>query len=160
MPLDQTEAEVRAQIRAIADRLEPLEGPMLPILHAVQASFGHVPQVALSEIADVLNLTAAEVHGIVSFYHDFRTEPAGRCIVRLCRAEACKSMGMDRLAAEVTAATGLGWGETTADGAVTLEAVYCLGLCACAPAAMVGDRLVGRATVARVLEEMTAQGVA
>ena len=127
-----------------------LEGPLLPILHAVQAAFGHVPQAVLPQIAKALNISKAEVHGVVSFYHDFREAPAGRHVLKLCRAEACQAMGADRVAAGVKAALGVDWHGTTADGAVTLEPVFCLGLCACGPAAMLDGRLVGRCDEARV----------
>ena len=127
-----------------------MEGPLLPILHAVQAEFGHVPQDALPVIAKSLNLSRAEVHGVMSFYHDFREEPAGKHVVKLCRAEACQSMGGDRVAAHAKAALGVDWHGTTADGAVTLEPIFCLGLCACAPAAMVGGKLVGRVDEVRL----------
>lgn len=158
MPLDGTEEAVRAQVRAIAHAHAGREGPLLPILHDVQAALGHIPEPALREIAAVLNLTAAEVHGVMSFYPDFRAEPEGRVAVRLCRAEACKSVGADALAAEVQARLGIGWGETTPDGAVTLKPVFCLGLCACGPAAMVGDRLVGRADAGRLVAEAKEAG--
>jgi formate dehydrogenase subunit gamma len=126
-----------------------LEGPLLPILHAVQVEFGHVPQSVLPQIAKALNLSKAEVHGVVSFYHDFREAPAGRHVLKLCRAEACQAMGADRVAAHVRDALGVDWHGTTPDGAVTLEPVFCLGLCACGPAAMVDGRLVGRCDEAR-----------
>ena len=121
-----------------------LEGPLLPILHAVQSAFGHIPDAAIPQIAKGLGLSKAEVHGVVSFYHDFRENPAGRHVLKLCRAEACQAMGADRVADAVKAALGIDWHETTADGRVTLEPVFCLGLCACGPAAMVDGRLVGR----------------
>ncbi len=127
----------------IADH-QGLEGPLLPILHAVQAAFGHIPQPAVPQIAKALNLSKAEVHGVVTFYHDFRETPAGRHVLKLCRAEACQAMGADRVAGAVKAALGIDWHETTPDGRVTLEPVFCLGLCACGPAAMVDGRLVGR----------------
>lgn len=127
-----------------------MEGPLLPILHAVQAEFGHVPQDALPVIAKSLNLSRAEVHGVMSFYHDFREEPAGAHVVKLCRAEACQSMGADRVAAHAKAVLGVDWHGTTADGAVTLEPIFCLGLCACAPAAMVDGKLVGRVDEVRL----------
>lgn len=126
-----------------------LEGPLLPILHAIQAEFGHVPQTALPVIADGLNLTKAEVHGVMSFYHDFREVPAGAHVVKLCRAEACQAMGADHLADYAKAKLGVDFHGTTADGSVTLEAVYCLGLCACAPAALVDGKVVGRVDEAR-----------
>jgi formate dehydrogenase subunit gamma len=132
------------QVRALVARHAGLEGPLLPVLHAVQEAFGHVPEAAVPVIADELNLSRAEVWGVVTFYHDFRREPAGRHVVRICRAEACQSMGGERLAAEAERRLGIGFGETSADGRVTLEAVYCLGLCATAPAAMVDGRPVGR----------------
>ena len=128
----------------VADHAD-LEGPLLPILHAVQAEWGHVPQAALPMIADALNLGRAEVHGVASFYHDFRKSPAGRHVVRLCRAEACQAQGADDFHAEVKALLGLDWHQTGADGAVTLEPVFCLGLCACGPSAMVDGQLIGRA---------------
>jgi formate dehydrogenase subunit gamma len=121
-----------------------LEGPLLPILHAVQAAFGFVPQETLPVIAKHLNISRAEIHGVVSFYHDFRETPAGRHIVKLCRAEACQAMGADRIAAHAKTVLGVDWHGTTADGAVTLEPVFCLGLCACAPAALVDGQVKGR----------------
>jgi formate dehydrogenase subunit gamma len=120
------------------------EGALLPILHDVQAAFGHVPQEALPIIAQALNISRAEAHGVMSFYHDFREKPAGRTVLKLCRAEACQSMGADALADHARRKLGIDWHETTADGAVTLEPVFCLGLCACGPAGLVGDRLVAR----------------
>ena len=121
-----------------------LEGPLLPILHAVQAAFGCVPRDAVPVIAHALNLTRAEVYGVVSFYHDFRERPAGRRVVKLCRAEACQSMGGNALAAAVLKHFCVGWNETSADGAVTIEPVYCLGLCSVAPAALVDGAPHGR----------------
>lgn len=125
-----------------------LEGPLLPILHAVQAEWGHIPAESLPIIAQDLNITRAEVHGVVSFYHDFREAPAGPHVVKLCRAEACQAMGGDRVAGHAQRALGIDWHGTSATG-VTLEPVFCLGLCACAPAAMVDGRLVGRVDEAR-----------
>jgi formate dehydrogenase subunit gamma len=123
-----------------------LEGPLLPILHAVQEAFGHVPEAAIPVIAEELNLTRAEVYGVVTFYHDFRPAPAGRHVIKLCRAEACQSMGAEALIAHAERLLGVSLGETSADGRVTLEAVYCLGLCATSPAALVDGRPVGRLT--------------
>jgi formate dehydrogenase subunit gamma len=127
-----------------------MEGPLLPILHAIQAEFGYVPQDALPIIAQDLNLSRAEVHGVMSFYHDFRENPAGNHVLKLCRAESCKSMGADRVAAHAQKALGIEWHETTKDGKVTLEPVFCLGLCACGPAAIVDGKLVGRVDEARI----------
>ena len=128
-------AEIAARVGEILRAHDGMEGPLLPILHAVQAAFGYVPRDALPVMAQHLNLTRAEVHGVMSFYHDFREDPAGRHVLKLCRAEACQSMGADRIAARAKGALGIEWHETTQDGAVTLEPVFCLGLCACAPAA-------------------------
>lgn len=136
-----------------------LEGPLLPILHAVQAEFGHVPAASLPRIADALNISKAEVHGVMSFYHDFRTHPAAAHVVKLCRAEACQSLGADRVAEHAQERLGTGFHGTSADGKVTLEPVYCLGLCACGPAAMVDGKVVGRVDEARldqILKEVRA----
>ena len=127
-----------------------MEGALLPILHAVQAEFGYIPQDVQPIIAKDLNISRAEVHGVVSFYHDYREKPAGRHVIKLCRAEACQSMGADRVAAHVQKMLGVDWHETTADGAVTLDPIFCLGLCACGPAAMVDGKLIARADVARM----------
>ena len=140
--LDVTETSQR--VVEILDAHEGMEGSLLPILHAIQSSFGYVPQDALALIAKRLNLGKAEVHGVMSFYHDFREHPAGQHVVKLCRAEACQAMGADSVAAHAQKALGIDWHETTKDGQVTLEPIFCLGLCACAPAAMVDGRLVGR----------------
>lgn len=138
------DAEIASKTEAIVGRLKPLEGPLLPILHDVQKEFGYVPKAALPVIASGLNLSRAEVHGVVSFYHDYREEPAGRHVIKMCRAEACQSMGGDELGERLLALLGVDWHETSADGAATIEPVYCLGLCACAPAAMVDGQVIGR----------------
>jgi len=120
------------------------EGATLVILHALQDAFGYVPQAAEPMIAQALNLSRAEVHGVLTFYPDFRREPPGRHVLKLCRAEACQAAGGDALAAHAEARLGVTFGATTADGAVTLEPAYCLGLCATAPSAMIDERVVGR----------------
>jgi len=132
------------RIAEILDAHRGLEGPLLPILHAIQEAFGYVPDSAIPQIAQALMLSKAEVHGVISFYHDFRSAPAGRHVLKLCRAEACQTMGADAVADRIKTALGIDWHETTPDGRVTLEPVFCLGLCACGPAAMVDGRLVGR----------------
>ena len=109
----------------------------LPILHALQATFGYVDRAAIPMIAEATNLSRAEIHGVVSFYHDFRSAPAGRHVVKLCRAEACQAVGAVALADHAKRRLGIDWHGTTADGQVTLEPVFCLGLCACGPAALV-----------------------
>ena len=123
-----------------------LEGATLPILHALQHAFGYVDEGAVPLIADALNLSRAEVHGCITFYHDFRRAPAGRHEVKLCRAEACQAVGSDRLHAEILGRLGCGWHETTADGHVTVDPVYCLGLCANGPAALVDGEPVAHLT--------------
>lgn len=158
MPADPVPADLFARLTDIFTVHRGMEGSLLPILHAVQAEWGHVPAAALPVIAQELNISRAEVHGVVTFYHDFREAPAGRHVVRLCRAEACQAMGADRVAGHARRALGVDWHGTSAGG-VTLEPVFCLGLCACAPAALVDGRVVGRVDEARfdaLLAEVTA----
>jgi formate dehydrogenase subunit gamma len=135
-----------AQAREIIDRHSAREGALLPILHDVQAAFACVPGEAVPFIAEALNLTRAEVHGVVSFYHDFRDKPAGRHVLKLCRAEACQSMNGAALAQKVLDRFDLDWGETTPDGRVTVEAIYCVGLCASAPSALLDGEPMARLT--------------
>jgi formate dehydrogenase subunit gamma len=120
------------------------EGGTLPILHALQEAFGCVPEAAEPMIAEALNLSRAEIHGVVTFYHDFRRTPPGRHVLKLCRAEACQARGGDALAAEVERGLGTPINSTSVDGRVTFEAVYCLGLCASGPAIMLDGKLVAR----------------
>jgi formate dehydrogenase subunit gamma len=127
-----------------------LEGATLPILHDMQATFGCVPVDAVPMIAAALNLSRAEVHGVVSFYHEFRRTPPGRHVLRLCRAEACQALGGDALADHVRRRLRLDWHGTTPDGAVTLEPVFCLGLCAVGPSAMLDYEPLGRLDAAKV----------
>lgn len=146
------EDAARAIIAVHIDR----EGAMLPILHALQEEFGCIPHEAEALIAAELNLTRADVHGVVSFYHDFRHAPAGRHVLKLCRAEACQSMGSEANATRLLAALGLDWGGTTPDGRLTVEAVYCLGLCATAPSALFDGVPQGRLDAA-ALESLAAE---
>lgn len=143
-------AEILSRTGDILTAHDGMEGPLLPILHAIQAQFGYIPRDTLPVIAKHLNLSKAEVHGVMSFYHDFREDPAGRHVLKICRAEACQSMGADRVAAHAQKQLGIEWHETTRDGQVTLEPIFCLGLCACAPAAMIDGKLVGRIDEARL----------
>ena len=155
MPQPQSEP-ISDRISVLISEKLGLEGPLLPILHAIQEEFGHVPQGALPLIADAMNISRAEVHGVVSFYHDYREVPAGRHVVKICRAEACQAVGGAALAEATLAKLGVEWHGTTKNGAVTVEPVYCLGLCACAPAAMVDGKVVGRvdaAKMTKLLEE-------
>lgn len=150
MTINVAAADLAQRTQAIVDRLIGLEGPLLPILHEVQDEFGYVPQDCLPVIAEALNLSRAEVHGVMTFYHDYRHHPAGRHVLKICRAEACQSMGGDELAERVKKALGIDFHNTTLDGAVTLEPVYCLGLCSCAPAAMLDGEIHGRLDAAGV----------
>ncbi len=127
-----------------------IEGATLVILHALQEAFGYVPEPAIPMVASALNLSRAEVYGVFTFYHDFRAKPAGRHVLKLCRAEACQAAGGDALAARAEQKLGITLGETTADERMTLEPIYCLGLCATAPSAMLDGRLIGRLDESRI----------
>ena len=127
----------------IIARYRHLKGAGLPILHALQETFGCVPDEAVPLVAEALNLSRAEIHGTVTFYHDFRKEPAGRRVLKLCRAESCQAAGGDALAARAEEKLGVAMGETTLDRRVTLEPVYCLGLCHSSPAAMLDKHVFG-----------------
>lgn len=152
----QVEPFSEERVKAIIAGHAAVEGPLLPILHAVQAAFGHVPEAVTPIIAEELNLSRAEVHGVITFYHDFHCEPRGRTVLRMCRAEACQSMGCEKLIERAEDKLGIECGETSADGRVTLEGIYCLGLCSTAPAMEVNGRLIGRLTPAR-LENLLAE---
>ena len=124
-------------------------GALLPVLHAIQDKLGHVPRDAVPMVAGALNLSRAEVHGVIGFYHDFRTEPAGEHLLQLCRAEACQAMGSRDLERHARERLGIGYGETTPDGRFTLEPVYCLGNCACAPSLRIDDDVHARVSPQR-----------
>jgi formate dehydrogenase subunit gamma len=141
-----------AKIRDLAEAQAGTAGALLPILHAIQDEFGHVPPAALEIVADVLNLSRAEVHGVVTFYHFFRTEPPGKRTLYLCRAEACQSMGGRALEKYARDKLGVDFHGTTSDGRVSLEPIYCLGNCACSPAVMVDETVYGRVTPQRLDE--------
>lgn len=130
--------------------LEGQRGALLPILHAIQEALGYVPREAIPELAERLNLSRADVHGVVSFYHDFRSEPAGRTTVKICRAEACQSVGSTQLVDHVRDRYGMDLGDTRSDGAITVEQVFCLGNCALGPTVQVGARLHGRVDPAKL----------
>jgi len=130
----------------IASRYDNKPDALLEILHDLQHELGHVPEASLPVLAKALNISRAEVHGVVSFYHEFRRKPAGRHVVKVCRAEACQSMKGNELADAAQKSLKVKFGETTSDGAITLEAVYCLGLCATSPALLVDERPMGRMT--------------
>lgn len=129
-------------------KLQHLPGALLPILHALQEEFGYIDEEAVPLLAEALNLSEAEVHGVISFYHDFRKTPPGRHVLRICRAEACQSMGCNGLIEHVEKRLGVKLGETTADGNFTVEPVYCLGNCALSPAVMLDAQPYGRVSAA------------
>ncbi|GEN23022.1 hypothetical protein HCU01_09710 [Halomonas cupida] len=131
------------------DALKDKPGALLPILHAIQDRVGFIPDQAVPLIASSLGQTRAEIHGVISFYHHFRTSPPGSHVVRICRAEACQSMGARALEAHARASLAIDYHQTTGDREITLEAVYCLGNCACAPSVSVDDRVLGRVTPER-----------
>jgi formate dehydrogenase subunit gamma len=135
--------------QAIADNRH-LPGALLPILHAIQDGLGFLPPDAAQRVADGLNLSHADVQGVITFYHDFRSAPPGRHVLKICRAEACQSMGARALEARLKSRLGIDFGQTTADGAITLEPVYCLGNCALSPALMIDNQLKGRITQERL----------
>jgi formate dehydrogenase subunit gamma len=142
-----------AVTRAIdANRTKP--GALLPILHAVQDALGYVPPESLALIARELNLTRAEVHGVVTFYHHFRSTPAGRVVMQICRAEACQALGARALEAHAKQALGIDFHETTGDGAITLEPVYCLGNCGCGPSLLIGDDELHARVTPAVFDEL------
>jgi len=148
--MKQYEAWSETRAAEIIAEHQAVEGAALPILHALQETFGCVPEAAVPMVAHALNLSRAEMHGVVTFYHDFRREPAGKHVLKLCRAEACQSCGCDDLVEHAERKLGVKIGDTSADGRVTLEAVYCLGLCATAPSAILDGRVVGRLDKARL----------
>jgi formate dehydrogenase subunit gamma len=135
------------RILAIVERHRHRDGPLIEILHDVQAEFGCVPPGSVPVLARALNLSRAEVHGVVTFYHHFRTTPPGRHVLKLCRAESCQAAGGVALERHAERRLGVPFGETTKDGRMTLESVYCLGLCACSPAAMLDGEVYGRLTM-------------
>lgn len=140
---------IKDEVAAIVAAHRTLDGPLLPILHRVQGQFGHIPAEAVPLIASALNLSVAEVHGVISFYHDFRSAPAGEHRVKVCCAEACQARGSRSLAIHAAQALGVEYGGTTGDGRVTLEKVYCLGNCACGPSVLIGDRVYANVDTAR-----------
>lgn len=127
-------------------------GGLLPLLHAIQQDVGYIPPDSIGDIARGMNLSRAEVHGVISFYEDFRTAAVGRHVVQICRAEACQSMGARELEAHAKQTLGIEYGQTTADGHITLQAVYCLGNCACAPSVRIDDDIYARVDAARLNE--------
>jgi formate dehydrogenase subunit gamma len=146
----------RAVVQRIASDLKGRPGPLLEVLHAIQSALGYVPAAAVPVVAEELNLSRAEVHGVVSFYHYFRRSRPGAHTVSLCQAEACQSMGAEALAAHARRRLGIDFHETSANGRFSLEPIYCLGNCACSPAIMIDGRLYGRVTPQR-FDELVAE---
>ncbi|HWL61710.1 MAG TPA: formate dehydrogenase subunit gamma [Steroidobacteraceae bacterium] len=145
-----------AAVDALVARFASLQGPLLPLLHAVQDELGFIPSGAIPRIAEGLNLSRAEVHGVVSFYHWFRSSAPGRHVVRVCRAEACQAVNCEATEEQAKRSLGVDYHHTSADGKFTLEAAYCLGNCAAGPSVMIDDRLYGRVTPER-LDELLRQ---
>jgi formate dehydrogenase subunit gamma len=152
LPSDQS-----AAVRRIVAQLKERPGPLLEVLHAIQASFGYVPEGAVPVVAEELNISRAEVHGVVTFYHFFRRHRPGAHTVSLCQAESCQAMGAEALAQHARERLGIDFHQTTADGRFSLEPIYCLGNCACSPAAMIDGRLHGRLTP-ETFDALIAQG--
>ncbi|MBX3461844.1 MAG: formate dehydrogenase subunit gamma [Planctomycetes bacterium] len=143
-------AAERAAIEAAIEQCRDLRGATLPMLHAIQDRLGYVPAAAVDAIAAACNLSRADVHGVLTFYHDFRTAPPGRHVLKVCRAEACQAMGCERLERHLADRCGIAMRGTTADGALTVEPVYCLGNCALSPSVLLDGRLHGRVTPERL----------
>lgn len=142
--IDETEDAPAEAVQRACDRHHNRPDALIEILHDVQAELGCIPDAAVPPLALALNLSRADVHGVISFYHDFRRRPGGRHRLRLCRAEACQSLHSEALARHAERCLNVGFGETTADGRISLESAYCLGNCALGPAALLDDRLLGR----------------
>jgi len=140
----------RIETHIAAHKARP--GALMPLLHAIQDDIGYVSEAAYPLISKALALSVAEVHGVVTFYHHFRTHPAGKHVLQVCRAESCQSMGSEKLEAHIKSTLGIDYHQNSADGAITLEPVYCLGNCACSPAVMLDDEVYGRMDAQKIDE--------
>ena len=136
--------DTQAKIQGLIAQNKDLPGALLPLLHAIQDDLGYVPEESYLPISKALALSVAEVHGVVTFYHHFRSHPVGKHILQICRAESCQAMGSEKLEASIKAKLGIDYHQTTLDGAITLEPIYCLGNCACSPSVMMDDEVYGR----------------
>ena len=134
------------KIELLIKRYQQMPGALLPLLHAIQDSIGYVPESAYAQIGKALSLSVAEIHGVVTFYHHFRTHKPGNHILHICRAESCQAMGAEALEAHAKKCLNIDYHQTTSDGAVTLEPIYCLGNCALSPAVMMDEEVYGRVT--------------
>ncbi|MBP0437266.1 formate dehydrogenase subunit gamma [Tianweitania sediminis] len=148
----QAGTEAHQRMLDVVEAMKHQDGALLPILHGIQDEFGYVPAESVPVIADALNLSRADVHGVITFYHDYRSAPAGRHVLKICRAEACQAMGGEAMAERAEDLLGIKFHQTAADNSVTLEPTYCLGLCACAPAAQLDGQLIGRLDEERLRE--------
>ena len=136
--------DTHAKIQGLIAQHKGLPGALLPLLHAIQDEVGYVPEESYLSISKALALSVAEVHGVVTFYHHFRSHPVGKHILQICRAESCQAMGSEKLEASIKVKLGIDYHQTTLDGAITLEPIYCLGNCACSPSVMMDDEVYGR----------------
>lgn len=144
----ETKQDVQIKVAALIDEFKQKPGALLPLLHAIQDNVGYVPETSYGAIAKALSLSVAEVHGVVTFYHHFRTHPAGKHVLQICRAESCQSMGSEALEAHAKKCLNIDYHQTTSDQSVTLEPVYCLGNCALSPSVVMDDQIHGRVTSA------------
>ncbi|MCB5186835.1 formate dehydrogenase subunit gamma [Methylobacillus caricis] len=140
----------QARIKSHIESHQHMAGALLPLLHAIQDDLGYIPEECYGNIAKALNLSVAEIHGVVTFYHHFRIHPPGKHVLQVCRAESCQAMGSQALETHVKSSLGIDFHQTTSDGAITLEPVYCLGNCACSPAIMLDDQVYGRVSSKQV----------
>lgn len=136
--------ETSTTIQSLIAQHKQMAGALMPLLHAIQDTIGYIPEDSYLPISKALALSVAEVHGVVTFYHHFRTHPVGNHILHVCRAESCQAMGSEKLEASIKAKLNIDYHQTTSDGAITLEPIYCLGNCACSPAVMMDDEVYGR----------------
>jgi len=144
--------DTHEKIQVLITHHKGMPGALLPLLHAIQDEIGYVPQDCYLSISKALALSVAEVHGVVTFYHHFRTHPVGKHILQICRAESCQAMGSAKLEASIKAKLGIDYHQTTPDGAITLEPIYCLGNCACSPSIMMDDDVYGRMNALKMAE--------
>ena len=140
----ETKQDLDARLAALIREHQHMPGALMPLLHAIQDNVGYVPESSYSQIGKALSLSVAEVHGVVTFYHHFRTHKPGRHVMQICRAESCQSMGSEALEAHAKKCLNVDYHQTTSDDAITLEAVYCLGNCALSPAVMMDEEVYGR----------------
>ena len=144
--------ETLTTIQSLIAQLKEMPGALMPLLHAIQDTIGYIPEDSYLPISKALALSVAEVHGVVTFYHHFRTHPSGKHILQICRAESCQAMGSEKLEASIKAKLGIDYHQTTPDGAITLEPIYCLGNCACSPSVMMDDEVYGRMDALKAAE--------